>query len=131
MYDVEDKKLLAKFMGYHYFPCTAPYIKNGTKVSGWINPNTSFMLGCKKWRTHKDLPVDWNWLMDVYLKILIYYENSTTNESWVGFSHIQSPKTETYIDQFGTACIECDRPAAFTAIVNLVKLINENEHKDS
>lgn len=115
MYDVEDKKILAKFMGYQYFPWTAPYIKNGTKVSGWINPNTSFMLGCKKWRTHKDLPADWNWLMDVYRKIL------TTDNYWIGSA---------YIDQFGTACIECDRPSAFAAIVNLVKLIND-QRKDS
>jgi hypothetical protein len=122
MYDIEDKKLLAKFMGYQYFPWTSPYIKNGIKVSGWINPNTSFMLGCKKWRTHKDLPVDWQWLMDVYRKILIYCDNLTNDTHWVGSS---------YLDQFGTACIECDRPVAFVAIVNLVKLINQNEHKNS
>lgn len=64
----EGNKLMARFLGYEYFPLNNPCEKHGSKNVGWLKPNSypiipDYYLG----RSHKSLrfDTDWNWLMRV------------------------------------------------------------------
>ncbi len=132
--DVEEgNKLLAKFMGYNYYPHPEPF-------PGWrittpeiqkILPKSRKFMGAFLCRTTKELRYhyDWNWLMRVVEKVeKIEDEEYGRFAVYISSNHcqIQSTKSEKgYPKYLGEEYAEDKIWATFSQMVNFIRGYNE------
>lgn len=129
----EGNKLLAKFMGYDYYPHPEPF-------PGWRRPTpeiqkvflkTQKFMGAYLCRTHKELRYnsDWNWLMKVVEKVeKIEDEKYGRFAVYIGSNNcsIQSTKMDKEYPKYRS---DIDGPtkiwATFSMMINFIKGYNE------
>lgn len=80
---LNGNKLMAEYIGYKYFPHTAPYKRNGENISGWVRPRShSISPNFYLCRSHNDLSFDTNWSM--LMRVIERIERDSVVVSIVG-----------------------------------------------